>query len=462
MTDARSVIPKWPSLGPVSVFRNGPWEAIVVAWLAGACALAIWLFTPSLRIATVLDPFVATAIGAALLATIAVRVGAKLWATLEFGWPYFAAATLLGGGLGYAASRTLFAPVLSRASACAPFFPLAQSTGGRVASWLVPVAMWIAWCLYLTARIPVIEQREHLLPTGKESRYRPYSHALRRLLPFRLAITAAVCAAVVTWVFYKTPAIETETNPDRLAAALRDPFTGTLDRERGGEAFGRLAAAREQSESTALAALAALDFDGAGEQVRRSGCAWLAPGDQADPRIGPAVEGFTQLDQQIEAFREYAWEPSPSTAAAIVKLLPLGGQTEMAALFPGDWGASPPAAAAKLRRSSQSEIEYKGEVVLVLRRTTMGNESQQKLVEVGLQLLGRAAHDTALPQEVSRRLGKPPAAGPCPVRDGAYCTVWEVGERRVRLGPDDTAESGTISPMWLFLYDPRFTPDCCA
>jgi hypothetical protein len=457
----RVLIPKWPSLGPISVFRGGPWEAIVLIWLAGASALAIWLMTPALRIATVLDPIVATAIGAALLGAIAVRVGARLSWTPQFGQRLAAGMILVGAGLGWLASRTLFAPLLDHASPCAPPFPVGLSTVARAASWIVPVVMWMAWCLYLTARMPVIEQREHMLPSGAQSRYLAYSHALRSILPFRLALTVVLCAALVGWVRYRVPALENETSAAGLSAALRDPFVGTFDRENGGPAFHRLAAARKQKEVGVLAALASLDFDSASAQVHPCGCEWLAPGDVADRRIAPAIDGFAVLDEQIAAFRSYAWEPSPATAAAIVKILPLGGPEDLAALFPGQWNDD--ASVSGPGESDDAEVRYKNEVVVILRRTTIGRAPQQRLIAVGVQLLGRAAHDTALPQEVSQRLGKTPSTGPCPVRGGGYCTVWDVGKRKVRLGAE---REGASSPMWLVIYDERFLrndgEDCCS
>src|SRR3954451_18161737 len=67
MTDpSPHAIPRWKSLGPVTVFTAGPWEAIGFVWLLGLTALAIWLATPVLRVGAVVDPILAALVGAAL------------------------------------------------------------------------------------------------------------------------------------------------------------------------------------------------------------------------------------------------------------------------------------------------------------------------------------------------------------------------------------------------------------
>ena len=64
---------RWRSLGPIELFRYGPWEVIVPFWLAGAVFVAAWLNEPLLRIVGVTDLPVAGLIGGALCATVAAR-----------------------------------------------------------------------------------------------------------------------------------------------------------------------------------------------------------------------------------------------------------------------------------------------------------------------------------------------------------------------------------------------------
>jgi hypothetical protein len=451
-------IPRWKSLGPVTVFTAGPWEAIGFVWLLGLMALVIWLATPVLRIGAVVDPILAALVGAALAATSAIRIADRLAAVRQTMASFVLAGMICGAVLAAIAATTIFAPVVERATSCAPFFPYRESIAGRAASWVLPTALFGSWALYLIARMPVIERREDLMH-GPRSRFRAYSRTLTHLLPIRGVLTALFVLMFVV-IAYRRDVPARGNTPDDLAVTLQRPAIGVVDRASGGVAFAQLAAARRVAENDAIQLLEQLSFDRAAVAVRRCGCSWLAPGDHADPRISDAIDGFAKLDDEVDAFQRSGWQPSAATAAAMLKILPLWSNGPgMAPLRLGDFADPASVFAAAAVRTEEIDYLYKDEAVVGVRIRSLKKDN--KLVEVGIRLPGRAASDRSLLDVISRRVGAP-TAGPRSVGGGAYCAVWNLGRLDLRCGPDDPDPTAN-SLMWLVFYEREYrsSEQCC-
>jgi hypothetical protein len=452
-------IPRWKSLGPVTVFTAGPWEAIGFVWLLGLTALAIWLATPVLRVGAVVDPILAALVGAALAATIAIRVADRLAAVRQTMAAFVFAGMIGGAVLAAIAAMTIFAPVLEKAAPCAPFFASRESLTGRVASWVLPIALFGSWALYLIARMPVIARREDLLH-GPRSRFRAYSRTLTHLLPIRGGLTVLFVLLFVVIAYRRDVPARANTSHD-LAGMLQRPAIAVIDRASGGVALAQLAAARRKEEEDALQLLEQLSFDRAAVAVRRCGCDWLAPGDHADPRISDAADGFARLDEEVNSFQRSGWQPSAATAAAMLKILPLWSNgSGVAPLRLGDFADPASVSPGSPVRTEETDYHYKDEPVVRVRIRSLRTDN--KLVEVGIRLPGRAGSERSLLDVISQRVGAAPAAGSCSVGGGAYCAVWHLGSLDLRGGPEDPDPTAN-SLMWLVFYEPQYrsSAQCC-
>lgn len=437
-------IPRWRSLGPFTLFTSGPWEIVLPVIAAGALVAAAWIVSPRMRLAAVLDWRIAAVCGAALAAMISIRAFARIWSDARGAWPFVLASTVAGAVIFAAASQTLFAPALARASDCAPLVVTEESRTGLIASYVLPIATWIAWVLYLLTRFPRIENVSQLMH-GRDSRYRPYARALRLLLPMRLLLSAILIGVVGTAVYI------TDLAPNATALLERTRSDGSR---------------RTAEEQKALMHLAALELDDARASVRRCACDWLRPGDKLDPRVAAAETAFRVLDREIDEL-SFAWKPSATTGAAVIRLLPLGsGYDDRPPLYPLLWqNSSPPALpGARATSGDPTPVMYRNETVMLLRRSTIATVSGEVLAEVGVKLLGRGGRDPSLPTLVTERVQMPAAEGPCPLAGGSYCAVWSLGRLKLRLGPDEAEPITPDAPLWLTLSDPAYVParsQCC-
>ena len=140
---------RWRSLGPIGLFRYGPWEVIVPFWVAGAVLVAAWLNEPLLRILAVTEWPVAGLVGGALCATVAARACETIYIDAR-GLPSrvtVLVAMSLGALGGAAGALTFFAPVFKKASTCAPLVATGESDIGAFASYAMPIVLFIFWCL---------------------------------------------------------------------------------------------------------------------------------------------------------------------------------------------------------------------------------------------------------------------------------------------------------------------------
>ncbi|MEO8380741.1 MAG: hypothetical protein ABI779_13845 [Acidobacteriota bacterium] len=462
---APATIPRWRSLGPITLFTSGPWEAFLPTLILGALVAAAWLGSPLLRILAVTDWRIAGAIGAALLAMIAVRVFATIWHEPSGAWPFVLATAAIGAVALAAASQTVLAPELVRAGECAPLVAVAESRAAMIVSYALPVMMWIAWLFYLLTRFPRIERVSQLMP-GRDSRYRPYARALRVVLPVRLLLSAIVVAAVILGV--RALDVPPETDARTFLARLSDPSVALIDQARGGSLSASVRGFHASEQEKALARLAVLDLDGARIPVRRCACDWRLPGSVVDPRIEAAEHAFRTLDREIEEW-SFAWKPSVSTSTAVLNLLPLGSaiaNDAHAPLYPLLWRASspPPLRGARVVTGESERVTYRKETVLLVRRSTIATSNGETLAEVAVKLLGRSSGDESLPALLGQRLHSAPDEGPCPIAGGSYCALWSAGRWKLRLAPDPTTPVTPEAPLWLTLYDPAYFPGlraCC-
>lgn len=465
-TESTGSIPRWRSLTPINLFAGGPWEILLPALGAGALVAIAWLVSPRVRIAAVTDWRIAAVAGAALASMISVRSFARIWSDARGAWPFVFASTVAGGVVFAAASQSVFAPALTRASDCAPFVAIGESVAGRIVSYVLPAAMWIAWSFYLLTRFPHIENVSQLMH-GRESRYQPYKRALHLFLPWRLIISAIVVAAVVAATFLFEPRRDDPSRPELMIAMLARADVALIDHARGGIIANRLRALREREQQKALTHLAALELDKARVAVRRCACDWVLPGDSIDPRIAAAEPAFQVIDREIDDWA-FAWKPSAATAAVVIRLLPLGsGYDAKPPLYPLLWHESSPTpiAGARATPAELERVTYRNESIVLVRRSTIATESGSVLAEVAMKILGRSARDQALPDAVSERVQSPPSEGPCPLEGGSYCAMWSLGRLKLRLAPDENEPITPDTPLWLTLFDPAYVAPsksmCC-
>jgi len=273
-------------------------------------------------------------------------------------------------------------------------------------------------------------------------------------------LTVLFLVTFVVIAYRREMPLRAKTSED-VAVMLQNPSIGVVDRASGGAAFARLAAARQAVEKDAIQLLEQLSFDRAAVAVRRCGCSWLAPGDHADPRISDAIDGFSKLDEEVDAFQRSGWQPSAATAAAMLKILPLWSNgSGVAPLRVGDFADPASVSPRASVRTEEIDYRYKEETVVGVRIRSLRKD--KKLVEVGIRLPGRAASERSLLDVISDRIGASPASGPCSVGGGAYCAVWNLGRLDLRCGPDDPDPTAN-SLMWLVFYEREYhsSEQCC-
>jgi hypothetical protein len=465
IANTTGAIPRWRSLGPVTLFTSGPWEVVLPTLVLGAFGAVAWLGSPLLRISAVTDWRIAAVAGAALMAMIAVRGFSRLWFEPRGAAPFVFAASVIGAVAFAAASRTLFAPEMTQAAECAPLVPMAESSMGRAVSYVLPVAMWIAWMLYLLTRFPRIEKVSQLMP-GRDSRYRSYARSLRVLLPVRLLLTAVIAGIVVVGVSALDVRVSPAASAEHLIAAVAQPTAALTDRARGGQLLSRLRELHAGEQKRAVALLAALDLDAARVAVRRCVCEWLLPGQALDPRITAAESAFRTLDREIDEWA-FAWKPSASTGAAVIHLLPIGSAGDgKAPLYPLLWRKSSPRTlpGARITQGDVERVLYRRETVMLVRRSVIATVEGQMLVDVSVKILGRSGRDQTLPELVSKRLNAKTSDGPCPIA-GSYCALWSTGRWLMRLAPEEDASPAPDTPLWLSVFDSAYFPAerarCC-
>jgi len=450
-------MPSWSSLGPISLFQSGPWELILPQWIVALLLILAWIATPGIRVSVVTDWRMAAVVGAALAGTVAVQAFGRVWGDPRVGGSFILATMSIAAISAAALARTVLAPAEEKASACAPPFVSGESAAGHIASYVVPLALYASWCMYLIAHFPK-GKREDDDFLASSTRYSRYTRAVKQLLPMRIVLTTLT--VIVIGLLALSHRIAPDLPPARLVSALRNPVNAAVDRASGGAAFRRLANARRAGEDRASAMLAELDLDHARPVVSRCACDWLAPGDHSDIAVADAAAAYADLDEEIDTWTR-RWKPSPATASAVLRLVPLrSGAGEMPPLFPLQWQAAGTACEIGATRDESTEVSYRGEPVMRLLSTTRGTA----LVRISVKLLGTTGRDDALPSLISRRLGTPPSEGPCPLRR-AYCVSWKSGRFVLRLAPDEEAlAAGGDAPMWLTVSDSSAIsgPSCCA
>lgn len=451
----RESVPIWSSLGPISLFRSGPWELILPQWIVGLLLTIAWMATPAIRVSAVTDWRIALVIGAALAGTLAVQAFGRVWGDPRVGDSFILATMSIAAVAAAALSRTVLAPSEERASACAPLFVSGESGAGHIASYVVPAMLYVSWCMYLIAHFPR-STREDDDFLASSTRYSRYTRAVSRLLPTRIASTAATVILIAALAL--SDRLPSNLAPSLLASALREPVAAAIDRASGGVAFRQLAGARRAAEERASAMLAELDLDHARPLVTRCACDWLAPGDRSDVALANAVAAYADLDEEIDIWAR-RWKPSPATAAAVLRLVPLrGGLPDTPPLFPLQWQTAGATGATEAVRDETFDVSYRGEPVMRVQRTTRGTA----LARISVKLLGTTGRGDVLPDIISGRLGIPPSEGPCPLRR-AYCVSWKSGRFILGLSPDDVVAPGGDAPMWLSVSDSSVVPvpPCC-
>ena len=444
-------IPQVPSLGLMTLFRFGPWEVLVPFLVAGMITAAAWIASPMARVAFIADWRFAGAAGAALAAMVAVAGFSRIWWDIRHGVPFIVLSAAAGFATLTIASQTIFFPPLVQASPCAPSIAAEMPGSARIASYVLPLLLLGAWTLYLLSRFPVIATVDQVTPGATGSRYGSYARAIQRLLPFRVFILVAAIGLSVFFLkrFLATP---DGASPAHTLERLRRPAFAMLDLERGGPAFAQLAATRSAAEQRAMAFLQDLDLDRAAPAVHECSCTWLTPRDAIGPQISEAAAGFAALDEDLASTR---WRPTAATAAALLKIVPLGSGNELP-LFAQQWIDTGGANVVGTLETKDVDTTYRGETVLRTRRTYGFESGQRRLVSVAIEFLGRGTRDSVLLAGVTKKMQRPPDEGPCVISQGSLCASWNVDRLRLRIRPavpaaTSPAEVNEETPLWIVL-----------
>jgi hypothetical protein len=460
---------RWRSLGPIELFRYGPWEVIVPFWVAGAVLVAAWLSQPLLRVLGVTEWPAAGLIGGALCATVAARACETIYIdarSLPSRVTVLVAMSL--GALGGAAGAlTFFAPIFKKASTCAPLVATGESDFGAFASYTIPIVLFVFWCLWLITRFPPMVLREHRSLHGRRSRYADYSEALRRRLPVRLLLTIG-WVVLTYYVAMRGPARPSlNAPPEQIVEALRrHPSQAAVQ---GAPDWTIVARTIDESRvavaRAATAALAALRFDDARPLVAQAACGLVLPGSTAEQRL---VEAEAAL-QTLDAEPANSASLSPSAVEAVVTLLPFSGRegatTPPCPFFQPSQGIEIDAAFAARLPSTNSPVSYRGRQLLDVRVTPIQplDEGPPATLEVAILVAGATGSEAGLLRIVERRLGVAPSEPPRTIGRGSMCARWDLGTVGIRVGPAvgpkiSEAEMNKDSPLWITCFDERLSP----
>jgi hypothetical protein len=461
-------VPKRRSIGLIELFRKGPWQIVVLAWLLTAGATAVWVLTPWTRISATANWRIAAAFGAALGFVLARPATARYFAAGSR-FAQWLVVGIAAGTLAIAAAQlapTHLGPLWARATADTPLVVMGESKNGRIGSWGLPLLLWLLWCNYILRTFPPITKRIH---DESSSAWDAYKDAVGRLGQ-RVVVTIVLSGAVAYLAYPETSPGGHADTPDQAMVILTHPVSASLSSAERAELFQKVETERQATEGRIFSDLANLDLEAARSRIDAACCGLVLPGAVSNPELMRLRAAFRTLDQEIAGRNGKDWKPSDAAVQATVSLLPMNADAHGAVpACPKFWRSvepkTPPREIEKMSElnTTKQVVNYRGVPLLDVRLSVLPlGPTESATVEVAIQISGTVGGGTAYIAEVQKKLGQPPTDGPMTIGNGAMCARWNLDAMGVRIGPAVSPQIALSdmtprSALWLTCYAPSLS-----